>query len=106
MGSSTSCFWARHRRSTDESTDDLGLTITFGVDGFGTDRLINSFAAAEKYGAPCIVISFGTATTIDVVNKDREYLGGLIAPVPKPTRRRLSWSRQSCQRSRSTSPRT
>lgn len=46
----------------------------------GTDRIVNSFAAAEKYGVPCIVCSFGTATTIDVVNQDRELLGGLIAP--------------------------
>jgi len=72
-----------------KSTDDLGLTITFPVDGFGTDRLVNSFAAAEKYGAPCIVISFGTATTIDVVNKDRQYLGGLIAPGPRASAKAL-----------------
>ena len=64
-------------------TDDFGLTIGFPVDSFGTDRLVNSFAAVEKHGAPCVVVSFGTATTIDVVNKDREYLGGLIAPGPR-----------------------
>jgi type III pantothenate kinase len=62
------------------STDNLGLTINFDVETTGTDRLVNSFAAAEKYGAPCVVVSFGTATTIDVVNAKREYLGGLIAP--------------------------
>ena len=62
------------------STDDLGLKIKFNVESTGADRLVNSFAAAEKYGIPCVVVSFGTATTIDVVNKDREYLGGLIAP--------------------------
>jgi type III pantothenate kinase len=41
---------------------------------------VNAFAAAEKYGGPCIVCSFGTATTIDVVNSDREFIGGIIAP--------------------------
>lgn len=62
------------------STDDLGLIINFRVASTGADRLVNSFSAAERYGTPCIVMSFGTATTIDVVNADREYLGGLIAP--------------------------
>lgn len=72
------------------STDDLGLKINFSVETTGADRLVNSFAAAEKYGVPCIVVSFGTATTIDVVNKDREYLGGLIAPGMKVNAKALS----------------
>ena len=63
-----------------KSTDDLGLTYGFPTDRTGTDRLINSFAAAEKYGAPCIIVSFGTATTFDVVDRGRHYLGGCIAP--------------------------
>ncbi|HEX3100171.1 MAG TPA: type III pantothenate kinase, partial [Pyrinomonadaceae bacterium] len=59
----------------------FGLKIKYDpLTAAGTDRIVNSFAAAEKYGVPCIVCSFGTATTIDVVNKDRELLGGLIAP--------------------------
>ena len=62
------------------SSDVLGLEISFDVSTTGTDRLVNSFAAAERYGAPCIVVSLGTATTIDVVNRKRQYLGGLIAP--------------------------
>ena len=62
------------------TTDDFGLKFRFPIDTIGTDRLVNSFAAVEKYGAPCIVVSLGTATTIDVINQDREYLGGLIAP--------------------------
>jgi type III pantothenate kinase len=62
------------------STDDLGLSINFSVETTGADRLVNSFSAAEKYGLPCIVVSFGTATTIDVVSAKKEYLGGLIAP--------------------------
>ena len=60
---------------------DFGLSIKYEpLDAVGTDRLVNSFAAAEKYGVPCVVCSFGTATTIDVVNEKRELLGGLIAP--------------------------
>ena len=72
------------------STDDLGLTINFNVETTGADRLINSFAASEKYGTPCVVVSFGTATTIDVVNSRREYLGGLIAPGMKVNARVLA----------------
>lgn len=61
--------------------DDLGLRIRYEpLDAAGTDRLVNAFAAAELGGAPVIVCSFGTATTIDIVNRDRELLGGLIAP--------------------------
>ena len=46
----------------------------------GADRLVNAVAAIEAYGAPIIVVDFGTATTFDVVNAKREYLGGLICP--------------------------
>ncbi len=60
---------------------DFGLKINYEpLDSLGTDRLVNAFAAVEKYGAPVIVCSLGTATTIDVVNADREFLGGIIAP--------------------------
>ena len=62
------------------NTDDLGLTIRHRpIDAIGADRVIAAVAAVEKHGAPCIVISFGTATTIDVVNDHRELIGGLIA---------------------------
>lgn len=46
----------------------------------GVDRLVNCFAAVSKYGTPVAVCSFGTATTIDVVNADNVYTGGIIAP--------------------------
>lgn len=46
----------------------------------GSDRLIASFSAMRIYGAPVIVVDFGTAITIDVVSKNKEYLGGIIAP--------------------------
>ena len=46
----------------------------------GPDRLVNALAAARLYGAPAIVVDFGTATTFDVVAPDGAYLGGAIAP--------------------------
>ena len=46
----------------------------------GADRVVNSVAARERYGAPVIVVDFGTATTFDVVNAAGEYAGGIIAP--------------------------
>ncbi len=46
----------------------------------GTDRIVNAIAAQHLYGAPAIVVDFGTATTFDVVSPRGEYLGGAIAP--------------------------
>jgi type III pantothenate kinase len=46
----------------------------------GPDRLVNAVAAFERYGGPCIVVDFGTATTFDAVSDEGEYLGGAIAP--------------------------
>jgi type III pantothenate kinase len=46
----------------------------------GADRIVNAVAARELYGAPVIVVDFGTATTFDVVNTAGEYSGGIIAP--------------------------
>jgi len=46
----------------------------------GADRIVNSVAALAKYGAPCIVVDFGTATTFDVISRAGEYLGGIICP--------------------------
>ncbi len=46
----------------------------------GADRIVNSVAAFEKYGGPCIVVDFGTATTFDCVTADGEYQGGVICP--------------------------
>ena len=46
----------------------------------GADRIVNAVAAIELYGAPLIILDFGTATTFCVVNEKGEYLGGAIAP--------------------------
>ena len=46
----------------------------------GADRIANAVAAFARYGAPAIVVDFGTATTFDVLLKGRRYAGGVIAP--------------------------
>ena len=46
----------------------------------GADRIVNSVAAFEKFGGPCVVVDFGTATTFDCVSAKGEYQGGVICP--------------------------
>lgn len=46
----------------------------------GADRLANSVAAVKRFGAPVVVVDFGTAVTFDVVNGRGNYVGGIIAP--------------------------
>ena len=46
----------------------------------GADRIANGVAAFEAHGGPVIIIDFGTATTLDVVDAEGAYLGGAIAP--------------------------
>ena len=46
----------------------------------GADRIVNGVAAFEKYGGPCLIVDFGTATTFDCVSVKGEYVGGVICP--------------------------
>jgi type III pantothenate kinase len=46
----------------------------------GPDRVANAIAARELYGAPAIVVDFGTSTNFDVVSAAGEYVGGVLAP--------------------------
>src|SRR6188508_3158474 len=46
----------------------------------GADRIVNAVAARERYGAPVIVVDFGTSTNFDVVSPEGEYVGGVLAP--------------------------
>ena len=46
----------------------------------GADRLANAVAARRRFGAPAVVVDFGTAVTFDVVDRDGDYVGGIIAP--------------------------
>ena len=60
---------------------DTGLKIKYdSLSSLGVDRIVDAFAAVTKYGAPCVVVDFGTATTFNVVNAQHEFLGGAIAP--------------------------
>jgi len=58
---------------------DLGVPIRYhNPSEVGADRLVNAVAAIHKYGTPAIVVDFGTATTLDVISPQGEYLGGCI----------------------------
>jgi type III pantothenate kinase len=46
----------------------------------GPDRLANAVAARHRFGAPAVVVDFGTAVTFDVVDRAGNYVGGIIAP--------------------------
>ena len=46
----------------------------------GPDRIVNAVDVRERYGAPAIVVDFGTSTNFDVVSADGEYVGGVLAP--------------------------
>jgi type III pantothenate kinase len=65
----------------------LGLGVATGLrylidtpGELGSDRIANSLAAYRKYGGPVIAIAFGTATALDVIVGDGDYIGGAIAP--------------------------
>ena len=60
---------------------NLDLNIRYqSPEHVGADRICNAIGGIAKYGAPLIVVDFGTATTFDVISDQREYLGGIIAP--------------------------
>ncbi len=60
---------------------NLGIGLNYPQPAkIGADRLVNAVAAVELYGAPAIVVDFGTAVTFDVVSAKNEYVGGAIAP--------------------------
>lgn len=60
---------------------DLGIDILYdNPASVGADRLVNAVAGYEKYGGPLVIVDLGTATTFDVITKNGEYLGGIIAP--------------------------
>jgi type III pantothenate kinase len=58
-----------------------GITMQYDAPReIGPDRIVNAIAARERYGAPCIVVDFGTSTNFDVVSAAGEYVGGVLAP--------------------------
>jgi type III pantothenate kinase len=46
----------------------------------GPDRLANAACAVALYGAPVVVVDFGTAVTFDIISREKNYIGGVIAP--------------------------
>ncbi|MCG3148313.1 MAG: Type III pantothenate kinase [Verrucomicrobiae bacterium] len=60
---------------------NLGVGIRYPKpQEIGADRLANAVGVVNLYGAPAIVVGFGTALVFDIVNPHREYIGGVIAP--------------------------
>ena len=60
---------------------DIGMEIRYASPReVGADRIVNALGGRTKYGAPLIVVDYGTAITLDVVSVDGAYLGGVIAP--------------------------
>ena len=64
---------------------DLGLAVAYRPpDAVGADRLADAVAAVHKYGSPCLVVDFGTATTFNAIAAPAApgglpvYLGGAI----------------------------
>jgi len=79
------------RRMVDRQTDVEPVVVGPGVKSglairydnpreVGPDRIANGAAVFDLYGGPSIVVDFGTATTLDAVSADGEYLGGAISP--------------------------
>ena len=62
--------------------EDLDPGLAYAVadsrERLGADRSVACAAAIAKYGAPLVVMDFGTATTVDAVNRDGAYVGGAI----------------------------
>ena len=64
-----------------DHTTDTGLKILYDSPSeLGADRIVDAVAAIAKYGTPCIVIDFGTATTFNAISSRGEFLGGAISP--------------------------
>lgn len=54
--------------------------ITDNPSQLGSDRIADATAGINEYGAPLVIIDMGTATTISIINQDKQFLGGLILP--------------------------
>lgn len=63
------------------STANAGIPVLYDDPSeVGADRIVNAVAALARYGSPCVVVDFGTATTFDAISRAGEYLGGIIYP--------------------------
>ena len=74
-------------------SSELPLPIKIDIDSpeqVGADRIANAVAAFSKYGGECIVVDFGTATNFDIVNKNGDYIGGVLLPGPETSMAELA----------------
>jgi type III pantothenate kinase len=75
------------RRAVKTPIHELGHLSPLGVgikypepESIGADRLANAVGCAARHGTPAIVVDFGTAVTFDVISREGNYVGGVIAP--------------------------
>lgn len=62
-------------------TSNAGMPVLYDdPQEVGPDRISDAVAAFSKYGGPCVVVDFGTATTFNVISQAGEYVGGIICP--------------------------
>jgi len=64
-------------------TSETNIGVAIKVDNpreVGADRIVNAAAVHALYGGPAIIVDFGTATTLDVVDAEGSYIGGTISP--------------------------
>lgn len=78
-----------HFFSTKDALEHINLAIESPTQ-LGKDRLADAVGAAVFYGVPAIVIDMGTATTIGVIDENRNFLGGMIIPGVKTSLNALS----------------
>ena len=64
-----------------EPTVKLGIKVLLDNPAeVGADRLVDAVSAQARYGGPLIIVDFGTATTFNLIDRDGNYAGGVIAP--------------------------
>ena len=70
---------------------DAGIKIaTENKSEVGADRIVNAVAVSHLYETPAIVVDMGTATTFDIINEKKEFIGGIITPGMKIQAKSLS----------------
>lgn len=65
---------------TAESAGDLFTASYENPAEIGADRVADAVAARTLYGSPAIVVDFGTATNLEVIDAEGRFIGGIIAP--------------------------
>lgn len=66
--------------TADSAGEELFPTAYANPAEIGADRVADAVAARALYGQPVVVVDFGTATNIEVVDRDGAFAGGVIAP--------------------------